>query len=154
MANEPERAQHEMFAKRANGATWELLDQETRTRDEDDQMLDAAHASSFHWRVAGGAPESTRADWLLSRVYAVLGLSEPAVRYARHALATCEREGIGDFDLMYAFEAMARSEASAGNFDEAREWKLRATEAAEEIADPEDRKIAIADLAAEPWFGL
>jgi hypothetical protein len=34
-------------------ATWTLIEQENRTRDEDDAMLHMAHASRHHWAASG-----------------------------------------------------------------------------------------------------
>jgi hypothetical protein len=155
MASDPddaERAEHEAFAKQANRDTWMLLERDDRTAVDDDSMIRAAHASAFHWSMAGGPAESARADWLLSHVYAVLGRPEPAIRYARQCLATCEREGLADFDLAYAYEAMARGAASAHQPAEAVQWRAKAEHAGTTIADPEDREIFVADLAAGPWY--
>lgn len=148
------RSEHEAHAKLANRETWTLLEREDRGEEDDEQMIHAAHASAFHWRVVGGSEVSTRADWLLSHVYAVLGQSEPASRYACQCLATCEREGIAGFDLAYAYEAMARSAAADHDSDEARTWRTKAEHAAASIAEPEDRDLFLADLVAEPWFGV
>ncbi len=82
----------------------------------------------------------------------MLGRPEPAVRYARQCLATCEREGLADFDLAYAYEAMARSAAAAHDPAEATRWRVKAEHAASAIADPEDRELFVADLAAGPWY--
>ena len=149
-----ERAEHEAFARQANRETWDWLARDDRTEADDERMIHAAHASAFHWAAVGGAQASTRADWLLSHVYAVVGHAEPALRYARQCLATCEREGIGDFDLAYAYEAMAR--ASAADHDEpaAKEWRTKAAEAGAAIADGENRQLFLADLAAGPWYGV
>jgi hypothetical protein len=106
--DELDREQHVAFARQANQETWDLLERTDRTDVENNSMIHAAHAAAFHWEIAGGAAQSARADWLLSRVYAVLGQAEPAQRYARHCLETCEREGLVDFDVAYAYEALAR----------------------------------------------
>ncbi len=82
----------------------------------------------------------------------MLGRPEPAKRYAQQCLATCEREGLVDFDLAYAYEAMARSAASAHHPAEAAEWRAKSEHAATAIADPEDRELFVADLAAGPWY--
>jgi hypothetical protein len=62
---------HRAFARSLNGLVWRLLARTDRTADEDARMVDAAHASQFHWREAGGPP-ATRGEWLVSHVYAVL----------------------------------------------------------------------------------
>jgi len=116
---------------------WRLIE----SREDDDRMLHAAHASRFHW---GEAPECkpenlARGEWQVSRVYAVLGRGEPAIWHARRCLDHCERARIGDWDLAYAYEALARAHAVGGH-DEAAEWKTKAREAGDAIADPEDRE--------------
>jgi hypothetical protein len=152
--DDADRAEHERSAKQANRETWTLLEREDRTPADDEHMIHAAHASAFHWAVVGGALVSTRADWLLSHVYTVLGHAAPGRMYALRCLATCEREGIGDFDLAYAYEAMARSAAAAHDAKEAKEWRTKAERAGASIADPEDKEIFMGDLVAEPWFGI
>jgi hypothetical protein len=128
-------------------ATWELLG----SRAYDDRMLHIAHASRFHW---GEAPECkpenlARGEWLVSRVYTVLGRAEPAIWHARRCLDHCEENGIGDWDLAYAYEALARAHAVAGNGDAA-DWKAKARAAGDEIADPEDREHFDEDYATLP----
>jgi hypothetical protein len=115
---------------------WRLME----SRADDDRMLHAAHASRFHWGEAEECrPENlARGEWQVSRVYAVLGRPEPAIWHARRCLEHCEEHGIGDFDLAYAYEGLARAHAVAGNA-EAESWKAKAREAGDAIADPEDR---------------
>ena len=123
---------------------WRLME----TREDDDRMLHAAHASRFHW---GEAPECkpenlARGEWQVSRVYTVLGLPEPALRHARRCLELCELHGLGDWDLAYAYEALARAHAVAGT-GEADAWKAKARAAGDAIADPEDREHFDEDYA-------
>jgi hypothetical protein len=117
--------------------TWRLLE----SRDDDDRMLHMAHASRFHW---GEAPECkaenlARGEWQVSRVYTVLGRGEPAIWHARRCLAHCEDNGIGDWDLAYAYEALARAHAVAGDHAHAAQWKAKARTAGDAIADADDR---------------
>jgi hypothetical protein len=126
---------------------WRLLE----ARDDDDRMLHAAHASRYHW---GEAPECkpenlARGEWQVARVYAVLGRGEAAVWHARRCLEHCEENGIGDWDLAYAYEALARAHAVAGH-DEASHWKTKARAAGDAIADPEDREHFDEDYATLP----
>ncbi len=140
------------LAKATNREVWALLERTDRTSVDDERMVQTAHSSAHHWQQAGGALESARADWLLSHVYAVVGRSEEASRYAQQSLATCEANGFGDFDLAYAYEAVARSAAAGGDGETAGTWRARAKDAAGAIADDEDRELFLADLAADPWF--
>jgi hypothetical protein len=73
-------------------------------------------------------------------VYTVLGRAEPALHHARRCLELCEDHGIGDWDLAFAHEALARSYAIAGQAAEASRHEALAREAAEAIADAEDRE--------------
>ena len=117
----------------------------------DDRMLHAAHASRFHWGEAEECkPENlARGEWQISRVYAVLGRSEPAIWHARRCLAHCEQNRIGDWDLAYAYEALARAHALAGNGETAT-WKAKARAAGDAIADPEDREHFEEDFGTLP----
>jgi len=47
----------------------------------------------------------------VSRVYAVLGRAEPARHHAQRVLDVCLENGIGDWDLGFAYEALARAAA-------------------------------------------
>jgi DNA-binding transcriptional MerR regulator len=129
--------------------TWTLLEKENRTRDEDDEMVYTTHASAYHWLHAEGAgPENrARGEWQISRVYAVLGRGEPAVHHAQRCLDHCLENGIGDWDLAFAYEALARAHKVAGNEDEFRSNLRLARDAGAEIADPEDRELLEKDVA-------
>ncbi len=118
-----------------------------KSREDDDRMIHAAHASRFHW---GEAPECkpenlARGEWQVSRVYTVVGLAEPALRHAHRCLDICEANGLADWDLAYAYEAIARAYKTAGKEPEANAYKKLAAEA--QIADPEDREHLEEDLA-------
>lgn len=126
---------------------WSLLEKQDRTEAEDDAMLHAAHASRFHWAQVGGAENCARGDWQVSRVYAALGRSEPALHHAQRCLQICLSEGLRDFDLAFAYEALARSMAVAGNVAERDRYVQLALTAGTEIAEEDDRKIFDADIA-------
>ena len=129
-------------------ATWRLLDKPERTPDEDDEMLHAAHASRYHWIRAGTRVNAARGEWQCSRVYAVLGRAEPALHHARRCLDLCESvaDDLDEFDLPFAYEALARAHAVAGDEEEARHWVARSRAAAEAISDEDDRALLEADL--------
>lgn len=126
---------------------WRLLEAEHRTPEQDDEMIHMAHASRYHWGPIGTAVNRVRGEWQCSRVYATLGRAEPALHHARRALDVCEQNGIGDFDLAFCYEALARASAVAGDAEATARWTARAADATEQIADPEDRDLVRADLA-------
>jgi hypothetical protein len=129
-------------------ATWKLLEQGNRTPADDDAMLSTAHASAYHWsRVPGARPaNAARGQWQLSRVNAVLGRDEAAVYHAERCLELCTENGIGDWDLASAYEALARAHKVAGNEDGFRRNLELAREALAQIADDEDREHIAEDL--------
>jgi len=129
-------------------ATWRLLEKPDRTPDEDDEMLHGAHASRYHWIRAGTRVNAARGEWQCSRVYAVLGRPEPALHHARRCLELCESavDDLDEFDLPFAYEALARAHAVAGDEEQARHWIARARDAGEAISDEDDRTLLEADL--------
>ena len=132
--------------------TWRLLEQEKRTQPDDDRMVHSAHASRYHW---GQVPTATpahlaRGEWQISRVYSVLGRAEPALHHAHRVLEICQENGIGDWDLAFAYEALARAHAVAGDAAQARDCTDQALAAAENITDDEDRDLVLADLETIP----
>ena len=141
-----------LLAAQLFNETWRLMEQENRTPEDDDRMIHAAHASRYMW---GLVPEATpanlaRGEWQISRVYAVLGRAEPALYHAQRVLDICERRGIADWDLAFAYEAFARAHAVAGETGKTRYYTDQALAAAGDIADEEDRALVLADLETIP----
>jgi hypothetical protein len=131
-------------------ATWDLMEKSDRTLDDDALMIHMAHASAYHWLQVGAPENAARSHWQCSRVYTVLGRSEPAIYHATLTLDMCDRNSIGDFDLAFAYEALARAYAVAGDMDESARWLAKAQAASADIADPEDRDLLRRDLATIP----
>ena len=93
---------------------WTLMEVADRTEEQECELVHAAHASAYHWMKVGNAVNRARSEWQCSRVYAVLGRAEPALWHARRCLGFCEREGIGDWDLAFAYEALASAATRRG----------------------------------------
>jgi tetratricopeptide (TPR) repeat protein len=130
----------------------ELMLLPDRTPEQDDELLHTAYASRHHWAEVGTVANAARGEWQLSRVYTVLGRPEPALHHAQRCLAYCESEpnALEDWDLPYAYEALARAELVAGNENEARRLAAKARELADRVADAEDREHLASDLATLP----
>jgi len=142
-----EREYHRRFAVTAFNRVWELMESDGRTPADTIEMLHAAHASRHHWGTIGEPVHFARGEWQVARMYSVLGRVEAALYHARLCLQITEEHGIGDFDLAFAYEAMARATALAGDMAASRGWLERARAAAEGIAADDDRQIVLADLA-------
>lgn len=137
---------HRKFAVDLFNYTWTLLDKTDRTIEDDDQMVHAAHASRYHWSQVGAAVNLARGEWQVSRVYAVLDRAEPALYHAQRCLEICQENGIGDFDLAYAYEALARASAVAGMPAQRDEYAALAKEAGKYIAEQDDKEMFFKDL--------
>jgi DNA-binding transcriptional MerR regulator len=131
-------------------ATWELIEKDDRSRDDDDAMLHMAHASRHHWGRVGTATHRARGEWQCSRVYAVLGRCEPCLHHARRVLDLAHEHELGPFDLAFGYEALARGHALAGDADLARAGIDQARALADDITEPDDRELLLSDLASIP----
>ncbi|MEP7335864.1 MAG: hypothetical protein ABI717_08800 [Actinomycetota bacterium] len=128
--------------------TWTLLEKQSRTPADDDAMLNATHASAYHWSHADGVgpQNAARGQWQISRVNAVLGRGDAAVYHAQRCLEHCTENRIGDWDLPSAYEALARAHQVTGNEGEYRRNLELGREALTQIADEEDREHIAKDL--------
>jgi DNA-binding transcriptional MerR regulator len=129
---------------------WRLIEQEDRTVEDDDRMLHMVHASRYHWGQVGAAANRGRGEGMCSRVYSILERPEPALYHARRYLEICQEHGIGDWDLAFAYEALARASAVAGDMEQARSWTEQALAAAEDIVEDGEREVVLADLETIP----
>jgi DNA-binding transcriptional MerR regulator len=151
--DEPDRSltpeQHRRIGIDLFNFTWTLLEKADRTPAEIDTMIHAAHASRYHWSLASGSTPANlaRGEWQCSRVYAVLHRGEPALWHARRCLEICEENGIGDWDIAFAYEALARASRVAGDQAGMEEWLARAREAGDAIKEEEERDLLLSDLA-------
>jgi DNA-binding transcriptional MerR regulator len=141
--------ERQLAADLFNGV-WRLIEQEDRSVEDDDRMLHMAHASRYHWGQVGTAANRGRGEWQCSRVYAILERAEPALHHARRYLEICREHGIGDWDLAFAYEALARASAVGGDAEQAHSWTEQALAAAEDIAEDGDRELVLADLETIP----
>lgn len=148
--NEEQKRFHRTLAVDLFNYVWTLLDKGQRSIEEDDEMIHAAHASRFHWGRAGTAVNLARGEWQISRVYAMLRRPESAFQHARRCLDICLANSIGDFDLAFAYEALARAAALGGRTAERATFINLAERAAAGIQEEEDRKLLLSDLASIP----
>jgi len=128
--------------------TWDLLDKNERTQPEVDEMIHAAHASRYHWSLVGTAVNLARGEWQISRVYSVLGRGEPAYYHAQRSLEICHENGIGDFDLAFAYEALARAASVSGDEQSMKEYLSQANAAGEKIAEQDDKEYFFSQLGS------
>lgn len=137
---------HKKFAQDLFHRVWDLMEKPDRSDYETLVMIHMAHASLVHWSYLGEAVNMARGEWQVSRVYALSGKPESALYHGEHSLGICQRCGIGDFDLAFAYEAVARAQKLLGRAAESREALALAKAAAQGIAKPEDREHFLREL--------
>jgi DNA-binding transcriptional MerR regulator len=144
-----DRETHRQLGVDLFNKTWTLMEKESRSREEDDELIHCAHASAYHWLQVGTAANRARSEWQCSRVYAVLGRAEPALQHAQRCLEICESEpgALADWDLPFAYEALARAHLVAGAAGEMSRCLEQARALGAAIADDDDRALLHADLA-------
>ena len=69
------------LASQANNRAWSLSEAVSRTAEEDEEMLQAAHAAMHFWKIVGNENNRAHAAQLVAHVYALLGLPGPAAHY-------------------------------------------------------------------------
>jgi hypothetical protein len=142
------QAMHRRVAAQLFNATWDLMDRESRTPAEDDEMLRRAHASRLHWGVAGTPLQWARGEWLLSRAYSLVGDITQALRHADNCLALSGDHNLGPFDMGFALEAVARAHALAGDGPARDDALVAAMEAAAAVASDDDRRWLLENIDA------
>ena len=137
---------HRTFAPLAFNEAWALLDTDDPTREEEEEMLAATFAQRYHWYEVGTPRHQAISDWQISRVAAVLGYADLALRFGERSLALCLDNGLDPFVTGFAHEAIARAAADVDDIDMFTEHLEAAKEKLLEIEDPGDRDLLEADL--------
>ena len=150
MSTELDKQTQKALAATLFNRVWELLEKADRTTADDDEMVNAAHASRYLWSNIGDSQNWAVGDWQVSRVYAVLGRGEPAVHHARRCLDHAGHVDGQPWLLASAYEGLARAYAVAGDRAAAQEWKEKAEQRLTMVDDPDDREIVERDLATLP----
>ena len=142
-------ATHRRLAVDLFNRSWQLLELQSRTPAEDDELVHVAHASRHHWGEVGTAAHRARGENQCARVYAALGRPEAALHHAGRALDLVREGGDGfeDWDLASALEVVARAHLAAGDRAESARYAELARQELEPVADPEDREIIAGQLA-------
>jgi len=131
---------HRKVAAECFNRTWDYLQQKNRSLDDDQMMLNLAHASRYHWSLIGKPWNFTTGDWQISRVYATLNQPDLALSFAKKALETSQKHNLSE-RLISAYEGMARAHAVATEYPLARDLVSKAREQLRAVSlDDENRK--------------
>jgi hypothetical protein len=142
------QAAHKYFAATCFNQAWDYIDKPTRTSDENDRMLQLSLASLWHWRQRGDCTPTNLSIgyWQVSRVYALMGQAEQARHYGEMCLDVSMTEGVLPFYLGYAYEALARAEATAGEREKMEKLLSQAEQVATSIPNLEAKEQLLKDL--------
>jgi hypothetical protein len=138
------------LAAKANNRAWSLADQASRTAGEDQEMLQAAHAAMYFWKIVGNESNRAHAAQLVAHVYAQLKQLEPA----KHYLSQCQPffldSPCATWELAYAH--LVAAGVAAADFDSAGHSKHYqiARSTIDLLSDQEERDILNASLRMIP----
>ncbi len=138
------------LASQANNRAWNLCEAPTRSPEEDEEMLQAAHAAMYLWRTVGNDNNRAHAAQLLAHAYALLGLGHPAKHYLAKAQPLFFGEGVQAWELALAHAVTANVAAANRDTRAHAEHHATAVRLIEALSDPEDRKILNATLRVIP----
>ncbi|MEP6607952.1 MAG: hypothetical protein ABJA83_04675 [Burkholderiaceae bacterium] len=141
---------HRKFGAACNNRAWNLSVQPHRSPAEDLKMLDASHASAWHWGHIGTELHRIRAMMLLADVYALVGRGSSALAYAREMRDYFLRTGAPDWEVALAHAIYAHAAAIAGDREQHIASYRLAVDAVAGIADEEDRRIVVQTFGHVP----
>ena len=141
---------HNHFSTCCFNRAWELIDQAHRSPAQDYEMIRLSLASTWHWTQREDCTNKNYSIgyWQTSRIYSILGQADNARRYGKLCLDVSQEADVPPFFLGYAYEALARAEAVAGNQAALQQHLQQARETAEKVSDPEEKQLLLDDLEA------
>lgn len=135
------------LAPRDFNHTWELLDKDELSREEEEEMLASTLSQRHNWYLVGTPHNWAVADWQVARVAAVLGYADLSRRFAERSLELATEHELGPFVTGFAHEAIARAAAEVDDVETFTEHLELARATLAEIAEDDDRDLLEADLA-------
>jgi hypothetical protein len=128
-------------AMQCNNRAWTLCEQ-SRTADEDLEMLITAHTAAYHWAQVGTELNRMRALMLLAHVHAFLGHGATAFSMATQVQDYfLARKDTPDWEVAFTYAIYAHCAQVAAKTELRDQAYQQAVTALAAIADPEDREI-------------
>lgn len=127
-------------------SSWDLLDRQDRSAQDDLTMIHSAHASRYCWGLVGDHKQFATGEWQVSRVYAVLEMAQSALYHGQASLDNCEQGRLSAFDFAFAYEAIARACKLMGNQEQKALYLKKAKEISAQIEDENDRTYLLGEL--------
>jgi hypothetical protein len=134
--------------------SWDLLTKPDRTKADEDVLINTVNASLYHWRQVGDPIAVLRGEWLIAHVYTLIKHKEEALYHAQNTLDLAIELKATDWDMAYAYEAMARAYAVNGNKELFNTYYEKAFAAGKNIKEDDDIKQFDTDMNDQNWFGM
>ena len=132
---------HRFFAVEANNEAWTLAEA-PHSRVDACALLNAAHASAWHWQAIGNVLNHKRALMLLAQAHAVAGLGQSALLYANEMRAYFLSEpSTPDWELAFTHAVHANAAYVANEHAQYESSYALAESAIRTLADEKDRAM-------------
>jgi hypothetical protein len=141
---------HRFFAITANNAAWDMSESLEDVLNHT-ELLDAAHASAWHWRVAGTTTNQMRSTMLLALIHARMDMGPSAWNYAESMKKYfTEISETPDWELAFVYAIHAWAALACGKLDEYKVSYHKASLYLDAIKDPEDRAVVLKTFSLIP----
>ena len=138
------------LASQANNRAWSLTESLSRTAEEDEEMLQAAHAAMYFWKIVGNDNNRALAALLVSHAYALLHLAGPAEYYQAKWQPLLLSDKAEAWEIAIAHAVAANVAAARKDAKAHREHYVEAFALVAQLPNPEDRNILEATLRVLP----
>lgn len=138
------------LASQANNRAWTLAEMLHRSPEEDEEMLQAAHAAMYFWKIVGKPSNHAHAAQLLAHVYALLKLPGPATQYLSKSLPHFTQHDCAPWEMAFAHAVAANVASAKGDAEAHANHYSEAKAFAAHITDPETREMFAATLRVVP----
>ena len=141
---------HRFFAITANNAAWDMSESLEDVLNHT-ELLDAAHASAWHWRVAGTTINQMRSTMLLALIHARMDMGPSAWNYAESMKKYfTEISETPDWEFAFVYAIHAWAALACGKLDEYKVSYHKASLCLDAIKDPEDRAVVLKTFSLIP----
>lgn len=141
---------HRYFGVEFHNTSWKYFENENRTEEDTDDMINYVHSSLHHWKLFSGGKivNVQRGEYMIAKAYAIAGNKQEALTHAKKCLEITKKNSkeMEDFDFMFAYEIMAFAEFINGNKTEFKKYKHLTEKSIDEVKDKRDREICIKEF--------
>jgi len=138
------------LASQANNRAWTLAEMVHRSPEEDEEMLQAAHAAMYFWKIVGKPSNHAHAALLLAHVHALLKLPGPAAQYLGKSLPQLTQPDCAPWEAAFAHAVAANVAFAEGDAAAHARHYSEAKAAATHMTDAETQAMFTATLRVVP----